>query len=91
MDYVINKSRRFEHKSFSFDNYKFGGSRSLENNRIRSCKVCATNGFPHEAIIFQKVEGRVLSDGTNETKKWLVLDYFQPCRLHKHKHRKGNF
>lgn len=77
---------------FDFENSNFArGAGSIDNNKIKICKICATNGFPHEAIIFQKVKGRILSDGTNEIRKWRIVDYFQPWRLHKHEQRRGNF
>ena len=54
------------------------------NDKIVPCRICKFNGFPHEPISFSKVNGRVLSDGTNEVKKWIVKDYFSG-NIHEHK------
>lgn len=56
--------------SFSYNNYKEsrdkifsfyidittarGGPETLDNDSIQCCKICATKGFPHKLIIFQK-------------------------------------
>ena len=55
----------------------------LQNDQVICYKICMSNGFPHEPITFQKVNGRVLSDGSNEVKVWTVLDYFTNS-IHEH-------
>ena len=57
------------------------------NDKIITCNICRNNGFPREAIDFQKVSGRVLSDGTNEVKGWVIRDYFSGNK-HVHKQRR---
>lgn len=54
------------------------------NDQIKTCLICAENGFPHEPILFEKVPGRILADGTNETKSYRVLDY---VTNEKHEHK----
>src|SRR5436189_4848334 len=56
----------------------------LNNYKIKTCKVCADNGFPNEPIIFEKLNGRVLSDGTNEIAGYRHVGYFTN-REHRHK------
>jgi hypothetical protein len=46
------------------------------NDQITNCKICYSKGWPHEPITFEKVNGRVLSNGSNEVKKCIVRDYF---------------
>jgi hypothetical protein len=45
------------------------------NDQINTCKICAENGFPREPTVIEKVPGRMLADGTNQTKSYHVLDY----------------
>jgi hypothetical protein len=56
----------------------------LNNDKIKCCNICRTNGWPHEPVTFTKVPGRTLSDGTNEVKKWTVTNYYDG-RQHSHK------
>jgi hypothetical protein len=65
-------------------NLRIAAAGDVANDKIKSCNVCSTNGWPHESIQFQKVPGRVLADGTNEVKGWRVRDYFTG-RAHTHK------
>lgn len=58
----------------------------LNNDRIKCCNVCNTNGWRHEPIMFEKILGRALGDGMNETKSWQVRDYFTG-RVHTHKQK----
>jgi hypothetical protein len=45
------------------------------NDDVTRCEICVSKGFPNEPILFEKVPGRILTDGTNETKSYRVLDY----------------
>jgi hypothetical protein len=56
----------------------------VNNEHIKRCYICKDNGWPREAIEFQKVNGRVKSDGTNEVKAWIIRDYFTG-HIHEHK------
>lgn len=56
----------------------------LPNEKIKTCYICKDNGWPHEAIAFERVLGRVLSDGRNETKGWIIRDYFTD-QIHHHR------
>jgi hypothetical protein len=68
---------------------QFGAaSRDLNNWQLTNCRICRSNGWPHEAITFSKVNGRVLSNGTNEVKKWIIRDYFTD-NIHEHKQQRG--
>jgi hypothetical protein len=60
----------------------------VNNEHIKRCYICKDNGWPREAIEFQKVDGRVKSDGTNEVKAWIIRDYFTG-RIHEHKERRA--
>ena len=40
-----------------------GAAGDVNNDQIKRCYICLDNGFPHEAITFHKVNGRVLSSG----------------------------
>jgi hypothetical protein len=55
---------------------KSAAAGDVSNDRIKTCYICKNNGWPHEAIAFERVLGRVLSDGYNETRGWIVRDYF---------------
>jgi len=59
----------------------------LPNEKIKFCYICKNNGWPHEAITFERVLGKELSDGHNETTGWIVRDYFSG---QVHSHRSGN-
>ena len=41
-------------KMASLSTYRTGGDGSLPNDRVRSCRICACNGFPHEPIIWKE-------------------------------------
>lgn len=56
----------------------------LDNDKIRTCKLCAHNGFPHEPIKIEKINGKVLADRTNEIAGYRVLDYYSDNE-HTHK------
>lgn len=59
----------------------------VSNDKIKICYICKDNGWPHEAIAFERVLGRVLSDGHNETRGWIVRDYFTG-QIHRHRSNK---
>ncbi len=67
-----------------------GGAGDPSNDRITTCNICRNNGFPHEAIEFEKVNGRVLSDGTHEVASWKLRDYFTG-RKHEHRQKEMEF
>jgi hypothetical protein len=52
-----------------------GGAGSLDNEKIILCKICTSNGYPHEPIIFRKVV----------IEKWFPFEYFKPWQKHQHK------
>lgn len=54
------------------------------NERITNCRICRENGFPHEPIDFEKIPGRMLSDGTRETAGWRLKNYYNG-EPHQHK------
>jgi hypothetical protein len=56
----------------------------LPNEKVKTCGVCANNGFVHEPIFFEPIKGRVLSDCTNEVKGYRVLNYSNNSQ-HEHK------
>jgi hypothetical protein len=58
----------------------------LNNDRIKCYNICRTDGWPHEPIQFERVPGRVIADGTKETKSQRIRDYFI-CRGHVHKQK----
>jgi hypothetical protein len=60
-----------------------------DNDKVRHCYTCKKNGYPHEAIEFVKIQGRILNDGTNEVGGWKLKDYFTG-RPHQHKTTKGD-
>ncbi len=63
------------------------GDRSNEN--VVKCKICKSNGFPHEAIDFRKVNsGRIKNDGSYEFERYEVLNYFNGSK-HEHRHRRS--
>ena len=66
---------------------KNAASSNIFNDRIKTCDVCKNNGYPHEAIMFEKVLGRVLSHGSYETKSWIIRDYFTG-QIHCHRSSK---
>jgi hypothetical protein len=57
------------------------------NDKVRFCYVCRDSGYPHEAIDFQKIPGRMLGNGTHETAGWILKDYTTGNR-HVHKQRR---
>ncbi|MGA7899607.1 MAG: hypothetical protein WA395_05645 [Nitrososphaeraceae archaeon] len=63
---------------------KSAAAGDLANEKVKICRICKDNGWPHEAITFERVLGRVLSDGHNETKGWIVRDYFTG-QIHLHR------
>jgi hypothetical protein len=56
----------------------------FDNDKIKTCKVCKHNGFPHEPIKIEKIDGKVLADGTNEIAGYRLLDYYSD-KEHTHK------
>jgi hypothetical protein len=72
------------HKIIAVKNAAAG---DLPNEKIKICYICKNNGWSHEAITFERVLGRVLSDGHNETKGWIVRDYFTG-QIHRHRSNK---
>jgi hypothetical protein len=59
----------------------------LPNERVKVCYTCRNRGHPHEAIILEKIDGRLLTNGTYEAVGWRLRNYFD-SRLHQHKPRK---
>jgi hypothetical protein len=57
------------------------------NDQVTNCRICASNGWPHEPIDFQQIQGRMLSDGTRETVGWKLKNYYTG-QQHKHKEPK---
>jgi len=57
------------------------------NDDVACCKICASNGWPHESIKFSKIYGRVLSDGRREILGYRPINYvtYTP---HQHKEAK---
>lgn len=65
-------------KSFSSNDQKLPGaaeteddfilhtaaSGDLPNDKVPNCYTCKKHGHPHEAITFEKVNGRLRNDGT---------------------------
>ncbi len=69
---------------------QFGAaSGDLNNWQLKNYRICRSNGWPHGAITFEKVLGRVRSDGTNDVARWIIRDYFTG-REHKHKTKQDN-
>lgn len=54
------------------------------NDDVARCKICSEKGFPNESILFEKIPGRILSNGTNEVKNYRVLNYTDNSK-HEHK------
>jgi hypothetical protein len=71
-------------ESFVLNNAATG---DISNDRIKTCYICKNNGWPHEAITFEKILGRVLSDGSNEIRGWTIRDYFTG-QIHRHRGNK---
>lgn len=63
------------------------GPGGINNERIKLCRICAVNGYPHEPIIFHEVPGKLLSNGLREVARFEVYDYFRPYQKHEHKHK----
>lgn len=72
-----NKYSKLNHKSFdiSYSEAIACGTSSIDNYKIKRCKICTSNGYPHEPIIFRK---------NTITEKWIPHDYFTG-RIHEHK------
>lgn len=68
-------------------NFHYAAAGDKSNDRITQCKICARNGQPHEPIDFQRIEGNILADGTQEIVGWRVVNYFDGNQ-HKHKKRR---
>ena len=68
--------------------FRIAAAGDRNNDKITTCNICRQNGFPREAIEFQKVNGRIRSDGTNEVKQWIVRNYFDG-NTHEHKERRA--
>jgi hypothetical protein len=54
------------------------------NDDVTRCRICASNGWPHEPIDFEKIPGRMLADGTLETADWKLKNYYSG-EPHEHK------
>jgi hypothetical protein len=72
------------------------GAGSTSNDSLTFCNICATNGFPHEAIRFIKVDEIkeiVPFDGivckVVRRPKYFVYNHFEGGR-HYHKYRSGD-
>jgi hypothetical protein len=61
--------------SLIYEDTSIGGPGSLDNEKIKCCKICASNDFFHEPIIFKKVV----------VEKWIPFDYFKSWQQHRHK------
>jgi hypothetical protein len=59
-------------------------SGTVDNDKLPLCRIYASNGFPHESLRFEKVNGRIRSDDTNEVQRWVLKDYFT---THNHVHQ----
>jgi hypothetical protein len=68
--------------------YRYGAAGDKSNEQITCCRICARNGWPREPIDFQKVKGRLRSDGTFQAASWKLKDYFTG-RQHQHKQRRA--
>ncbi|MGC2428733.1 MAG: hypothetical protein WA421_16990 [Nitrososphaeraceae archaeon] len=63
------------------------GAGDRPNDKVVNCKICKSNGYPHEPIDFRKVNsGRIKNDGSYEFQRYEVLNYFSGGK-HEHKHR----
>jgi hypothetical protein len=56
----------------------------VNNEKLKTCFICKNNGWPREAISFERINGRCRSDGTNEVKGWIIREYFTG-REHAHR------
>jgi hypothetical protein len=73
MSFSHSNYTHYKDKFFPLDEQNYaGGPGSMENDKIKCCKICAANGFPHEAIIFRKTI----------VVKWIPFDYFRPWQYH---------
>ncbi|MGB8033879.1 MAG: hypothetical protein WCF03_08670 [Nitrososphaeraceae archaeon] len=59
----------------------------LPNEKVPNCHTCKKQGHPHEAVTFEKVNGRLCNDGTYEAAYWKLRDYFTG-RPHQHKQQR---
>jgi hypothetical protein len=59
----------------------------LPNGRVKFCYTCKNRGYPHEAIEFENIPGRLRADGTNEVAGWQLRNYFDGL-LHEHRPRR---
>jgi hypothetical protein len=65
-----------------------GASGDLHNDEVRFCYTCRNRGWPHEAIEFEKINGRLRNDGSYEALGWRLRNYFDG-REHQHKQRRS--
>lgn len=63
----------------SLSPYVISGAGSLPNDRIKCCRICQRNGFPHEPIVWRETS---LPTGQIEA---IAFDYFKPTTRHIHK------
>jgi hypothetical protein len=56
--------------------YYVAAAGDLPNDKVPNCHTCKKHGHPHEAVTFEKVNGRLRNDGTYETAYWKLRDYF---------------
>jgi hypothetical protein len=66
---------------------KCAAADDLPNEKIKKCYICKNKGWPHESITFGKVNGMLLSTCSNETRGWIVRDYFIG-QIHRHRSNK---
>lgn len=60
----------------------------LPNDKIKTCDICSSRGFPHEPITFSPVYGsRVLSNGQREVLGHGLIDYYTD-KPHQHKQQR---
>jgi len=59
----------------------------LANEKVPNCHTCKKHGHPHEALSFEKVNGRLYNDGTYKAAYWKLRDYFTG-RPHQHKQQR---
>lgn len=64
--------------------FRYAAAGDKNNDQVTRCKICSSNGFPHEPVKFSKVEGRILSDGTKEVLGYELIDYITDTP-HQHK------
>jgi hypothetical protein len=76
-------SADFKHKHYHVAEAAVGDK---NNDYVITCRICASTGWPHEPIDFEKIPGRMLADGTRETAGWRLKNYYtgEP-----HHHKQG--